>query len=375
MKIAGIICEYNPLHRGHEYQLQKTRQQTGADVIVCAMSGACVQRGDIAIIDKWTRAKMALSCGADVVFELPALFAVRPARDFAMGGVSLLSAAGAHAISFGSEISDISLLKAAAAVDMDENFHVKEALRKGFSYPRAAQEAYKDLGISPDLADMPNMILGVEYIRAIEKIAPETQPVAIKRDRGDGLSATLLRSLLIEGEKDAALAMLPPHIMPLLEGKNYNSFVNVQQAVLYSLRNAKREELLNIPGVSEGLEVRIMKAALSCATLNELFADIKSKRYTMARIRRAVLSHMLGITGELCAKYPSAPYLRILGFKKSALPYLAALRDFATIPIINKFADAQMNECIEIDLAAQNLFDLGLGIPTGADFKTSPVIL
>ncbi len=375
MKIVGIICEYNPMHRGHEYQLKKTREETGADVIICAMSGACVQRGDIAIIDKWTRASMALSCGADLVFELPALFAVRPAQDFAMGGVSLLSAAGAQAISFGSEITDISMLKAAARVDIDENPIIKEGLRKGFSYPRAVQEAYKGLLPHHDLVDMPNMVLAIEYIRAIEKIAPSISPIPIKRDRGDGLSATALRSFLLAGEKNAAKAMMPQHIMPLMEGKNYNSLVNVQQAALHSLRKAERNELLNTPGVSEGLEMRIMRAAARRATLEELFADIKSKRYTMARIRRATLSYLLGITNELCAQHTTVPYLRILGLKKSALPYLAALRDFAEVPVINKFASAQMNGCLAIDVAAQNLFDLGLDNPTGTDFKTSPVVL
>jgi predicted nucleotidyltransferase len=375
MKIVGIICEYNPLHKGHEYQLQKAREEAGADVVICAMSGACVQRGDIAITDKWTRAKMALSCGADVVFELPALFAVRPAPDFAIGGVSLLAAAGAQAISFGSEIDDIALLRAAAKVNIYENPSVKEGLQKGVSYPMAVQEAYNSLLPHYALADMPNLILGVEYIRAIEKIAPKIEPVLIKRDRGDGLSATVLRSLLFAGEKDAAFAMMPPHIMPFMNGKNYNSFVNVQQATLHYLRKATHSKLLNTPGVSEGLEMRIIRAAARRTTLDELFADIKSKRYTMARIRRVTLSYMLGITNDLCARYSAVPYLRILGLKKSALHYLAALRNFSEVPIINKFADAQMNDCLEIDIAAQNLFDLGLGNPPDSDFKTSPIIM
>ena len=375
MKIAGIICEYNPFHKGHEYQLNKTREETGADVIICAMSGACVQRGDIAILDKWTRAKMALEGGADVIFELPAMFALRAAQDFAMGGVSLLNAAGADFISFGSETDDIKLLNALVKTDDSFDSELKKWLSKGYSYPRAVQAAYDSVKIPADISDAPNVILCVEYLRAVEKTSSEMQPVIIKRDRGDGLSASVVRSLLLSNEKSAAFDMLPGTSVELIGSDIYNSFVNVEQAALFFLRNTPVEILGETESVAEGLEMRIKKAAGEAASLDEMLHMIKCKRYTMARIRRAVLCAMLGITKELCSGYEAVPYLRLLGFRKSAAPYLAHLRESCAVPVINKAASAEKSACFEIDLQAQNLFDLGTGQKSGRDFRTSPVIL
>ncbi len=228
MKTVGIICEYNPFHEGHAHQMREARRLTGADCVVCAMSGPCVQRGDLAIADKWTRTRMALAGGADVVFELPALCAVRAAADFARGGVSLLAAVGVDFLSFGSETAEMAELAELSAPPEGFDERVREAIARGVSYPRAVHEAYASLPVGQrSLAAMPNAVLGAEYIRAIRELGSKIEPVPVLRDRALGITASAIRAMLLEGRASEARPWLPEHSHQLLNGTNYKTFENM----------------------------------------------------------------------------------------------------------------------------------------------------
>ena len=186
MKIAGVICEYNPFHSGHAYHLAETRAQTGCDYIVVCMAGSYVQRGTAACLSKWTRAEMALRSGADAVLELPALYALRTADVFARGGVHILNGVGADVLSFGSETAELELLERIATLREREPESVSSAIQRGLaegkSHARAQGEAIAEaLGVKPALLERPNLILATEYLRAIRALNASIQPFAVER--------------------------------------------------------------------------------------------------------------------------------------------------------------------------------------------------
>lgn len=374
MKITGIICEYNPFHAMHSAHIRLAREKTQADYIVCALSGPFVQRGDLAICDKWRRTKMALLGGADAVFELPVRFALGAAPDFARGGVTLLSALGADALCFGSENDDLALLEQAARLQIDPT----QGLKDGKSYPRALGEAAGAL--SPWLS-LPNFTLGVEYLRAIAAYAPHLQAAAVLRTGAHHAktldafaSAGAIRAGLFadETQRRQALAILPDFSAALLPAKPL-CLDDLNQAVLYALRTMTPERMSAISGMREGLENRIFQAAQVSRTLEELFANVKCKRYTMAAIRRAVCAAALGMTKELEKQTPTAPYARLLGFRTGSAALLKQIKQRAQIPILTKIADAPPNDCLLLDMRAQDLADLAACQPIRRDLTTSPV--
>ena len=216
MKIAGIVAEYNPFHKGHAWHVQKTRQVTGCDYIVACMAGHFTQRGEPTPWSKWARARMALACGVDAVFELPVLFAVRTADAFARGGVAILGGLGCDALSFGSE-AEIDLLRGMADLRKHEPEQLSERVRQnleaGMSHARARGEAVAEaLGVAFGDVNRPNAILAAEYIRAIDEQGFDMRPVAVKRvgdyhggDLDGFASASAIREALNRGETDAAL--------------------------------------------------------------------------------------------------------------------------------------------------------------------------
>ena len=186
MTIAGIICEYNPLHEGHVYHMNETRRRTGCDYIVCVMAGAFMQRGEPAFLDKFVRAECALRAGADAVVELPALYAVRPAELYARGGVDILRAVGADFLSFGSETDDLDFLLSLSGALLDESGEVsrqvREGLRAGKTLARARGEALaRALGVEPECLNQPNLALAAEYLKRILETNAPMRPVCVKR--------------------------------------------------------------------------------------------------------------------------------------------------------------------------------------------------
>ena len=395
MRVCGVICEYNPFHRGHALHLSRARERSQADFVVCVMSGSVTQRGAFARHDKWTRAKAALLSGADLVIELPARFACAPAPEFARGGVQLLSSLGVMThLSFGCERESLPHLRAAAAALSGESPAFKQALREGLDeglpYPRArARAAQTASGVEglEEIISRPNAALAVEYLRAL----PEgVVPAPIVREgsgyHDDALSAlasaTAIRAALSRGELDAALSAMPnPEQIADCEARDgVHTEEALTQALLYCLRTASADELSQIAGMDEGLEHRFLAAAKTVATRDELILAVKSKRYTYARLSRICTNILLGVTKDFAAAHTSPTHARVLGFIRDAAPLLRAIKQSASIPLITKAADFDRSDPLfALDLRAQDLWSLGCTSPAlrsaGRDFTTSPVIL
>lgn len=347
MKIAGVIAEYNPFHSGHAYHLEKTRELTGCDYIAVCMDGSYTQRGTAARLSKWERAQTALQCGADAVFELPALFAVRTADVFALGGAAVLGGLGADVLSFGSEVDDPNLLFRLADLRDHEPAEVTEAVRRsldlGMSHARAwGTAAAEHLSLSPELLNSPNLTLGVEYLRAIRRLglSMEICPVARQGSYHDAntnaegfASATAVRAAMTDGRLTEALASVPPAAREILAGAG--TMHAPDDLLLHRLRTMTEAEIAALPDVAEGLERRVKQCAAAAATVEELIEAIKCKRYTRARLSRLTAHAMLGLTAELTQRHPRPTYARLIGMRADARPLLAELKKRSALPIVS----------------------------------------
>lgn len=395
MQVCGVICEYNPFHRGHALHLERARAQSGADYVVCVMSGSVTQRGAFARHDKWTRARMALQNGCDLVIELPARFACSPAEEFARGGVNLLASLGVVThLSFGCETQALPVLHQAAALLSDESPVFRETLRahldQGLPYPRArALAAQQTSGIEnlESLISLPNASLAVEYLRALPQ---DIVPVPVAREgagyHDDELaalsSATAVRAALVRGDLDPALAAVPcPDLLESAEARgDIHEEDALTTALLYRLRTMSAPALARIAGMDEGLEHRFLAAAKTARTRDELILAVKSKRYTYARLSRLCMNILLDVTKDFARENPLPAYARALGFRRDAQPLLRAIKDRASIPLVTKAADHDRADALfTLDMRAQDLWSLGCAAPdlqrSGRDYTTGPVII
>lgn len=395
MRVCGVICEYNPFHAGHALHLARARALSGADYVVCVMSGSVTQRGSFARHDKWTRARMALAHGCDLVLELPARFAGAPAPEFASGGVSLLAALGVVShLSFGCEPEALPHLARAAQALSEETPAFRQALRAhldaGLPYPRAralaAQEASGLDGLAGRFAQ-PNAALALEYLRALpDSITP--MPVAREgggyhdTSLGPLPSATAIRAALARGDLPGAAASVPcPELLHAAEARgDVHEEEALTQALLYRLRTIDAGALAEIAGMEEGLEHRFLAAARTAQTRDALILAVKSKRYTYARLSRLCTNVLLDVTRAFAQDHPAPTYARVLGFRREAQPLLRAIRQNAAVPLVTKAADADRSDPLfALDVRAQDLWSLGVSAPalreSGRDFRTSPVIL
>ena len=314
MKLLAVICEYNPFHNGHHFQLNTQKELLGADGIIGVMSGSFVQRGEPALLDKWARTEMALSSGVDLVLELPVLYSLMSAEGFARGGVSLLSALGVSGcLAFGSECGDASLLMEEAKLCQSEAYKIalQKALSAGESYPKACQQALDSVRgtACPDAENRPNDILGIEYCKAILETKAKLVPSAIKRIGAHDsdiplencLSATGIRNRLAHGEDVAAY--MPKEAFAILEreareGRGPVTAEALNNHIRYAVLQTSAETLSRISGISEGLENRIMQAVRKEKTFADIALCVKTKRYPLTRIKRVLLNILLGITAE-----------------------------------------------------------------------------
>ena len=386
MRVCAVICEYNPFHLGHAYHLRAAREASGADYVLCLMSGALTQRGAFARHDKWLRARAALENGADIVLELPARFACSPAPDFAGGGVALLAALGVVThLSFGCEPSALPLLSAAASLFKSESPDFSAALQRsladGLPYPRARALAAEQLAEIPaDLLAQPNAALALEYLQAL----PEAiVPVPIAR-RGSGYHDASLSSLSSATAVRAALALAAVPSPEALRAAEESGFVHEEealtQALLYRLRTASPAELAALYGMDEGLENRFIAAAQTCSTRETLLDCVKTRRYTRARLSRLCAYVLLNLTRDFAQTHRAPDYARVLGFRKSAAPLLKTIKQRSSIPLITKAANFdRSNPLFALDVLTQDLWSLGVSNPSlrasGRDFTTSPAIL
>ncbi len=378
MKITALIAEFNPFHNGHKYILDEIKKHS--DGVVVIMSGNAVQRGDIAVTDKHTRAKIALQNGADLVIELPAIYAVNTAQKFAYGAVATLNAAGVISqLAFGSESGNIDTLINAAQILENEPVEVSEKIKalisSGMSYPAAREKAYEAV-IEPKILSKPNNILAVEYLRALIYTDSKITPFTVTRTNdfhsteasGDIISASAVRSLL-----DSNSDISP--FVPCADFDEY-SIDALDTALTYLLRTASPEELSKINDVNEGLENRIIDAAKVNYGFEAIAQAVKSKRYTMSRIRRILLSALTGLTKDICSLPPS--YIRVLGMNDTGRQILKEMKSAATLPVITKTADFDADEIFKAEIRiteAAALCKKGSIAAAMRDYTVSPVII
>lgn len=368
MNIAGITAEYNPFHTGHAYQISALKAQLGPDTsVVAVMSGSWVQQGRPAVTDKWTRAQMALKGGADLVLELPTVWAAASAESFARGAVELLCRCGViDTLCFGSETGELApLLAAAECLDSpDYPEQLRKALEGGASFAAARQAAVEAL-IGPAGAALasPNNNLGVEYLRALRSLHSNIKPVTIRREgaahnsldrTGEGFrSATQLRQHLARGEWEAVRPYVPAGNLDILQSAPLADPRLGERAVLACLRKMTAEDWAKLPdaGAGEGLPQRLEQAGRQCQSLDDFFTQAKTRRYAMARLRRMALWAFLGLTAADVPAEP--PYLRVLGFNARGREVLKRMKTTAQLPILTKPAHAR-----ELDGPGRRLFEL-----------------
>lgn len=382
MKITGVIAEFNPFHNGHRYLIEKIKENSNA--VVCVMSGSFVQRGDVAIYDKWTRAKASVLCGADLVIELPAIFATASAERFASGATVLLESLGCiDEITFGSECGNIELLYDTAKKLNNESEEIsgkiKRYLSAGMGYPAALQAAH---GGDATLQN-PNDILAIEYIKASLKRNSEISFSTISRKevnhsdivlKNGFASASAIRQMIKAG--NSYEEAIPDELHEIYKNADTYDISRLSDTVLYLLRTTSADELAQLSDVSEGLENRLKSAAGEYNDIEMLVNAVSTKRYTSARIRRILTSLLLGITKEM--PFLSADYIRILAFNSVGSEILKKIKSKSSLPIVTKTADFKKESILfQKDILATDIAALCASSPenrySGKDFLNSPI--
>ena len=393
--VLGIVSEYNPFHNGHILHLKKSLEMTKADFTIAIMRGNFTQRGDTSLIDKWAKTEMALKQGIDLVIELPTLYAISSAENFADGAVKILNSLGIiDYISFGSEIGEIKPLDDVATVlskePKDFSEILKRQLRSGLSYPKAREIAIQMyFGTSPiytEALQNPNNILGIEYLKALKRSKSNITPITIKRnynsynsnDVKNGVaSATAIRTMIMQ--KKNIHTVVPYETYEIIErlteeGKIVSSLKVFEKEIIYNLRKMTITEIANLADVTEGLENKIKQASNMTNDLDELIQKIKSKRYTETRIRRILLYSLLNITKkDMTISKKVTPYIRVLGFNKHGKRIISAIAEnnpkIKIVVSVKKFLDTNRDMNLQSmmmkDILATNIYTLG--------FKNQPL--
>lgn len=412
MKTIGIVSEYNPFHNGHQYHIEAARQEFKAENIVCIMSGSFVQRGEPAMFDKWSRAKMALSKGADLVIELPFAYACQPAEIFAFGAINTLNNLGIiDGICFGSELGSSEALTQIASLLLNEpaDFSqlVKQYLKGGNTYPRSISLALKDYyqgdaEISPEAWENPNNILGIEYIKSIMLLNSPMVPYTIRRIANQYndteitqpiASATAVRlELKSAGLSDKVKSSLPADSFDIIKSniaseKGPVYLENFSDLLLYKLRIMSVQEINSYISIDEGLEHRIKKAAAKAGCIEELIEGIKTKRYTRAFIQRILCHILMDLPWEDSKSFKqigTPSYCRVLGFNDRGKQLLRSITDHSAFPVINKVASFQsdnpiLNKLFTYDIRSTDIYHLAYCNTrlkrAGEDYLKSPVYL
>ncbi len=383
MSIAGIVCEYNPFHLGHKYHIEKTRELLGEDTgIVCVMSGNFVQRGDCAVFAKHSRAKAAILNGADLVIELPVPWVLSSAEGFAYGSVSLLNSLGVVThLSFGSESGDIDELHELVKGINESESRISELMATGISYASARQKALDPKQSA--LITTPNNILGVEYLKVLDKLNSHIEPVTIIRHKTDHdseipsdefASASFIRNTILNS--NSAWEYVPKTAAEIFKNDPIHSLKNCERAILSKLRSMTSEEYYALPHGGEGLGQRLMNSAMAETSLSSIMEKTKSKRYPMSRIRRMILCAWIGISPDDSRGEP--PYIRILAANNRGCEMLRDIKKKTELPIITKPAAAKNfdNKIFSLEAKATSLYNLTAAdiIEGNTEWNTSPFI-
>lgn len=390
-KVLGIIAEYNPFHNGHLYQIEEAKKQTGADYVIAIMSGNFTQRGNTSLVNKWVKANMALQNAVDIVIELPTIYSISSAENFAEGAIKILdSLKVVDTLCFGTETADFAALNNIANVLYNEPKEyismLNHELGKGVSYPKARESALmmylNDIKRYANILSGSNNILAIEYLKALKKLKSDMKPYSIQRKKvyyndekivDEFASSTAIRKLVAREEYDEIRKVVPTDSYMLLKeeikrGNIVIDIVKFEKEILYELRSMSLSEIAQLPDVSEGLEHTIKKAVDSCNNIIDLINIVKSKRYTQTRIQRILLYALLRITKKDMANAKKiTPYTRILGFNKKGKQLLSDIcrinKKINIITSVKKFESTNTNrtlsQMLEKDIYASNIYTLG----------------
>ena len=398
MTVCGIVAEYNPFHAGHAHHIVQTRRALGADTaIVCAMSGNFVQRGDLAVMEKYARAEAAVRCGADLVLETPLAACLSSAEGFARGAAALLDALGSVShLSFGAEQADLALLQQAADLSLRQSEALRHGLAAGLPYAAAMQQAVS--AADPEagaLLASPNNTLGVEYLRALASRGSRIQPLAIERKGGahdsdtpaDGLpSASYLRGLLADGDAAACRPLMPEASFAVLGREMQRGAAPVTRsavdlAVLAHLRRLDAATLLPFCSGDDGLTHRLADAIRNNTSFSSICTAAQTRRYPLARVRRVLLRAWLDLPQSVP---PEPQYIRVLAIGRQGRGLLRRMKDTCALPVIIKpVTERSLPENLQPALArdalADDLYTLAYPAPGlrvgGEHFRKTPFCL
>ena len=329
--MVGIIAEYNPLHNGHAYQISEIKKLFPAEEIVAVMSGSFTQRGTPAILDKWTRARLAVEGGVDLVLELPFLYAVRSAQDFARGGINLLSKLGINKLSFGAEVADVEKLKLAAATFADKNFaeKLKAEMSTGKSYAAAITKILSVVAqVDEKFLRLPNTILAIEYLRALPK---KFSPLLIPRGKVIS-SATEIRRALYENPVHWEKISVPPKVLEILKSAELVQEKFLFRPLIAKILTSNLADLKKIYGMNEGIEFKLLESARTAKNFEEFIGGIVNRRFPISRVKRLLLYFLLEVTAEKFSAVED--YARVLAFNGRGQMLLKKIK--SRLPIVTK---------------------------------------
>jgi predicted nucleotidyltransferase len=413
MQAVGIIAEYNPFHNGHHWHAEQARELSGCDGVIAVMSGNFLQRGEPASFDKWSRAKMAVRGGVDLILELPTVFAVRSAQYFAEGGIRLLASLGiVKYLCCGVETDNLALLKSAASSIKQDATRAAlfKHMKEGMTYAKAFSLSVSTLtGIEHSILASPNNILAIEYLRALAGFAPDMIPLLVKRKQAQYhdaeitspyASATAIRKVLdLQGRITDTVAKAIPLStreeieFALAQQLGPASYNKLSPLILYRLRSLSHEEIEEFPDITEGLHHKLSACALKASDLYNLLDLLKSKRYTRTRLQRLLVHVLLGTKkNNLTAWNKTGPlYARVLAFNDRGRALLRQISRQGSVPVITKTADTLnttqtnllnmtvLQKMLAVDFLASDIFVLTLPNPQlhagGWDSLRSPIYI
>ena len=386
-KILGIIAEYNPFHNGHKYHLEENKKKSNSDYVVAVITGNYTQRGSCSIINKWQKAKMAKENGIDLIIELPVIYSISSAENFAYGAIKILDSINVSNLSFGAECESLETLSKIANILYNEPSEYKSylstELSAGLSFPKARSNAlnrYMNSDITK-IINSPNNILGIEYLKALKRINSKIEPFIVTRQETNhndknikenfASSSSIRNYINTNTNYDLLKSVMPINSFNILiENINNGTFVNniysFEKEIMYVLRKMDIQEIKDLPDVSEGLENGIKKAANSCNNLTDFLSKIKSRCFNVTRIQRILLYSLLDITKtDMQLSKNIIPYVHILDFNSKGKELISEIKKSNPniITSVKKFKenckDHNLVHILEKDILATNIYTLG----------------